>query len=88
MSITQLTQNIYHIGQNLFPHKLLNPRRLETGRIKTYTVDCQATSPTPEQDSLISQGRRWPRGPTWRLGISSGNVKVANHYLTQHFGQT
>lgn len=30
-----------------------------------------------ERDSLKSQGRGWPRGPTWRLGISAGNAKVA-----------
>jgi len=45
---------------------------------QTYPVDYQATSPTTqEQDSLESQGRGWPRGPTWRLGISTRNVKVA-----------
>ena len=45
---------------------------------QTYPVDCRATSPTTqERDSLKSQGLRWPRGPTWRLGISAGNAKVA-----------
>lgn len=45
---------------------------------KTHPVDCRATSPTTqERDSLKSQGRGWPRGPTWRLGISAGNAKVA-----------
>lgn len=45
---------------------------------QTYPVDCRATSPTTqERDSLKSQGRGWPRGPTWRLGISAGNAKVA-----------
>ncbi|KAL0295667.1 UNVERIFIED_CONTAM: hypothetical protein Sangu_3190400 [Sesamum angustifolium] len=35
-----------------------------------------ATSPTTqERDSLKSQGRGWPRGPTWRLGISAANAK-------------
>ncbi|CAH8262930.1 unnamed protein product [Arabidopsis lyrata] len=33
--------------------------------------------PHKERDSLKSQGRGWPRGPTWRLGISAGNAKVA-----------
>ncbi|GJR54664.1 hypothetical protein Tco_1405185 [Tanacetum coccineum] len=43
---------------------------------KTHPVDCRATSPTrQERDSLKSQGRGWPRGPTWRLGISAGNAK-------------
>ncbi|KAL1314096.1 hypothetical protein AAHE18_16G164600 [Arachis hypogaea] len=32
-----------------------------------------------ERDSLKSQGRGWPRGPTWRLGISAGNgLKLAD----------
>ena len=45
---------------------------------ETDPVDCRATSPTTqERDSLKSQGRGWPRGPTWRLGISAGNAKVA-----------
>ncbi|KAL2971135.1 hypothetical protein AAZX31_15G177000 [Glycine max] len=45
---------------------------------QTHPVDCRATSPTTqERDSLKSQGRGWPRGPTWRLGISAGNAKVA-----------
>ncbi|KAL0289003.1 UNVERIFIED_CONTAM: hypothetical protein Scaly_2547600 [Sesamum calycinum] len=43
---------------------------------ETDPVDCRATSPTTqERDSLKSQGRGWPRGPTWRLGISAGNAK-------------
>ncbi|PKI40729.1 hypothetical protein CRG98_038867 [Punica granatum] len=43
-----------------------------------HPVDCRATSPTTqERDSLKSQGRGWPRGLTWRLGISAGNAKVA-----------
>nr|KAJ0192669.1 hypothetical protein LSAT_V11C800438170 [Lactuca sativa] len=43
---------------------------------QTHPVDCRATSPTrQERDSLKSQGRGWPRGPTWRLGISAGNAK-------------
>ncbi|KAG7528118.1 hypothetical protein ISN44_Un220g000020, partial (mitochondrion) [Arabidopsis suecica] len=33
--------------------------------------------PHKERDSLKSQGRGWPRGPTWRLRISAGNAKVA-----------
>nr|GEX01689.1 hypothetical protein [Tanacetum cinerariifolium] len=34
-----------------------------------------AGSPTKqERDSLKSQGRGWPRGPTWRLGISARNA--------------
>ncbi|KAK8934508.1 hypothetical protein KSP39_PZI014403 [Platanthera zijinensis] len=46
---------------------------------KTYPVDCRATSPTTqERDSLKSQGRGWPRGPTWRLGISAGNAKLTS----------
>ncbi|CAN4099584.1 unnamed protein product [Withania somnifera] len=45
---------------------------------QTHSVDCGATSPTTrERDSLKNQGRGWPRGPTWRLGISAGNAKVA-----------
>jgi len=32
-----------------------------------WTAELQATQ---EQDSPKSQGRGWPRGPTWRLGIS------------------
>ncbi|GLT65607.1 hypothetical protein SLA2020_380280, partial [Shorea laevis] len=45
---------------------------------QTHPVDCRATSSTTqERDSLKSQGRGWPRGPTWRLGISAGNAKVA-----------
>ncbi|RZB41044.1 NADH-ubiquinone oxidoreductase chain 5 [Glycine soja] len=45
---------------------------------QTHPVDCRATSPTTqERDSLKSQGRGWPRGPTWRLGISAGNAKVS-----------
>ncbi|KAK7370570.1 hypothetical protein VNO78_37472 [Psophocarpus tetragonolobus] len=45
---------------------------------QTHPVDCRATSPTTqERDSLKSQGRGWPRGPTWRLGISAGNAKNA-----------
>ena len=45
---------------------------------ETDPVDCRATSPTTqERDSLKSQGRGWPRGPTWRLGISAGSAKVA-----------
>ncbi|RDY14784.1 hypothetical protein CR513_00084, partial [Mucuna pruriens] len=44
---------------------------------QTHPVDCRATSPTTqERDSLKSQGRGWPRGPTWRLGISAGNAKA------------
>ncbi|KAK7322020.1 hypothetical protein VNO80_35204 [Phaseolus coccineus] len=44
---------------------------------QTHPVDCRATSPTTqERDSLKSQGRGWPRGPTWRLGISAGNAKI------------
>ncbi|KAF3592232.1 hypothetical protein DY000_02025436 [Brassica cretica] len=40
---------------------------------QTHPVDCRATSSTTqERDSLKSQGRGWPRGPTWRLGISAG----------------
>ncbi|OIV89536.1 hypothetical protein TanjilG_19949 [Lupinus angustifolius] len=43
---------------------------------QTHLVGCRATSPTTqERDSLKSQGRGWPRGPTWRLGISAGNAK-------------
>ncbi|KAL8104436.1 hypothetical protein AgCh_028595 [Apium graveolens] len=45
---------------------------------QTHPVVYRATSPTTqERDSLKSQGRGWPRGPTWRLGISAGNTKVA-----------
>lgn len=45
---------------------------------ESHPVDCRATSPTTqERDSLKSQGRGWPRGLTWRLGISAGNAKVA-----------
>ncbi|KAK2655092.1 hypothetical protein Ddye_008144 [Dipteronia dyeriana] len=37
--------------------------------------DFRATSSTTqERDSLKSQGRGWPRGPTLRLGISAGNA--------------
>ncbi|GJQ89483.1 hypothetical protein Tco_0000622 [Tanacetum coccineum] len=50
---------------------------------KTHPVDCRATSPTrQERDSLKSQGRGWPRGPTWRLGISAGNAKVFTRTAT------
>ncbi|KAK8488091.1 hypothetical protein V6N11_019761 [Hibiscus sabdariffa] len=43
---------------------------------QTHPVDYRATSSTTqERDSLKSQGRGWPRGPTWRLGISEGNAK-------------
>ncbi|KAL0290281.1 UNVERIFIED_CONTAM: hypothetical protein Sangu_2580900 [Sesamum angustifolium] len=54
------------------------PRRHSNWKDKeTDPVDCRATSPTTqERDSLKSQGRGWPRGPTWRLGISAGNAKV------------
>lgn len=47
-------------------------------------MDYRATSPTiQERDSLKIQGRRWPRGPTWRLGISAGNAKVETRRPTK-----
>uniref|UniRef100_A0A0D3C0Y7 Uncharacterized protein n=1 Tax=Brassica oleracea var. oleracea TaxID=109376 RepID=A0A0D3C0Y7_BRAOL len=42
------------------------------GDKQTHPVDCRATSSTTQEwDSLKSQGRGCPRGPTWRLGISA-----------------
>lgn len=41
-----------------------------------WTAELQSPT-TQERDSLKSQGRGWPRGLTWRLGISAGNAKVA-----------
>nr|URP31045.1 hypothetical protein PORMT_0053 [Platycladus orientalis] len=37
-----------------------------------WTAELQVDTHAQEQDSPRSQGRGWPRGPTWRLGISAG----------------
>lgn len=45
---------------------------------ESQPVDCQVQSlTTQERDSLKSQGREWPGGQTWRLGISAEDAKVA-----------